>query len=235
MKRFVDCDQVFDVLTRGPFPSGAESDDAVEAHLHACHECRRLAEALQPAVALFQESLASGAGEDLPVYQGRLFVTETSTARVRSLPEMLSMGDFARRSEPIRKESSVWLRTARVLSGTRVVAATALILAFGMLCWGLGSTLQKSLAKPALLTATISPRHQPDERGVALLTALRLPLDCLPRELGRTHLTSATGSPVPTVAHVCCTRCHAESKPSQPEVRSIAKLQDSCSACHEKS
>ena len=58
MKRtLLNCDQVFDVLTRGPFPTGEPEDDAVERHLRACHECRRLAEALRPAVALLHEAI----------------------------------------------------------------------------------------------------------------------------------------------------------------------------------
>lgn len=70
MKSVMDCDGVFEILTRAPFPSGDEHDAAVEAHLCVCHDCRRLADALRPAVGLLHESLA---GEDsLPAYAGRL-------------------------------------------------------------------------------------------------------------------------------------------------------------------
>jgi hypothetical protein len=58
-KLLLNCDQVFDVLTRGPFPSGDETDQPVESHLRACHDCRQLAEALQPAVYLLHESLSA--------------------------------------------------------------------------------------------------------------------------------------------------------------------------------
>ena len=72
----VSCDQVFDVLTRGPFPTGAASDEGVEQHLRACHECRQLAEALRPAVALMHEAVSAEQAIDLPGYQGSLPCSE---------------------------------------------------------------------------------------------------------------------------------------------------------------
>lgn len=82
MKLLLDCDDVFDRLTRGPFPSGAEDDSAVEAHLCACHECRQLAEALRPAVELLHEAYADEVPEsDLPVYRGSSTGGLTSPAR----------------------------------------------------------------------------------------------------------------------------------------------------------
>ena len=65
----MNCDDVFDVLTRGPFPSGDSTDGAVEEHLAGCHDCRQLAEALRPAVELLHESL-SDEQLTLPGYQG---------------------------------------------------------------------------------------------------------------------------------------------------------------------
>ena len=59
MNRLMNCDHVFDILTRAPFPAGEASDADVEHHLRACHECRQLAEALRPAVDLFHESIPS--------------------------------------------------------------------------------------------------------------------------------------------------------------------------------
>src|SRR5439155_15763121 len=71
-KKLLNCDLVLDVLTRGPFPTGEPEDDAVERHLRACHECRRLAEALRPAVALLHEAIESDEATALPEYQGAL-------------------------------------------------------------------------------------------------------------------------------------------------------------------
>src|SRR5688572_25998475 len=72
MKLLVNCDQVFEVLTRGPFPTGEQTDEAVELHLAACHECRQMAEALRPAVALLHEAVSKEEALELPGYQGSL-------------------------------------------------------------------------------------------------------------------------------------------------------------------
>lgn len=72
MKLLLDCDDVFDRLTRGPFPTGAADDGAVETHLCVCHECRELAEALRPAVKLMHEAYVDAPphNESLPAYRG---------------------------------------------------------------------------------------------------------------------------------------------------------------------
>src|SRR4051794_8354711 len=64
----MNCDDVFDILTRGPFPSGNASDAAVESHLADCGECQRLAEALRPALELLTEAVPGGEGRHLPMY-----------------------------------------------------------------------------------------------------------------------------------------------------------------------
>ena len=64
----MNCDQVFDILTRGPFPSGAASDASVQRHLGACAECRQLAEALRPALDLIHESVPPEESWGLPGY-----------------------------------------------------------------------------------------------------------------------------------------------------------------------
>ena len=68
----MQCEQVFDILTRGPFPTGDRSDRAVERHLGRCQDCYRLAAALRPAVELFEEAIDSKECRDLPGYWGRL-------------------------------------------------------------------------------------------------------------------------------------------------------------------
>ena len=72
MKAVFSCDDVFDVLTRQPFPSGGVDDEVVESDLAVCDECRQLAEAFRPALSLFHESLSAGFDDELPVYRGRL-------------------------------------------------------------------------------------------------------------------------------------------------------------------
>jgi hypothetical protein len=66
----MDCDQVFMILTRGPFPTGEAWDEEVEAHLETCADCWQLAEALRPALEVFQEAVPPAEGRDLPGYWG---------------------------------------------------------------------------------------------------------------------------------------------------------------------
>jgi hypothetical protein len=66
----IHCDEVFDILTRGPFPTGAPSDGIVESHLNHCETCRQLAEALRPAIELLQEAIAPEECGGLPRYGG---------------------------------------------------------------------------------------------------------------------------------------------------------------------
>jgi hypothetical protein len=66
----MDCDQVFMILTRGPFPTGEPWDEQVESHLETCSDCWRLAEALRPALEIFQEAVPPSEGRDLPGYWG---------------------------------------------------------------------------------------------------------------------------------------------------------------------
>lgn len=66
----MDCDRVFMILTRGPFPTGESWDEEVEAHLESCGDCWRLAEALRPALEVFQEAVPPAEGRDLPGYWG---------------------------------------------------------------------------------------------------------------------------------------------------------------------
>jgi len=66
----MDCDQVFVILTRGPFPTVELWDEEVEAHLEMCTDCWRLAEALRPALEVFQEAVPPAESRDLPGYWG---------------------------------------------------------------------------------------------------------------------------------------------------------------------
>jgi hypothetical protein len=66
----MDCEQVFKILTRGPFPTGEPWDEQVEAHLETCADCWRLAEALRPALEVLQEAIPPAESRNLPGYWG---------------------------------------------------------------------------------------------------------------------------------------------------------------------
>jgi hypothetical protein len=236
MKLMVSCDQVFDVLTRGPFPAGQDSDEAVELHLRACHECRQLAEALQPAVALLHEAMPRDEGTALPAYHGELFARPATNARVRPLPEVIV--DY--RAEPRTQAARFWSRGAKKLHiAARLVAAGSLIGSLSLLVWSLGLLLHNVQREPfaAAAPAVSAARHRPTAAGIATLAALHLPQVCFPSASSGAGETKAAAvfSPQPraTATHVCCTRCHSEASPNKTAVRSIARLEQSCSACHE--
>ncbi|PQO31305.1 hypothetical protein C5Y96_13265 [Blastopirellula marina] len=65
------CDDVFEVLTRAPFPTGQhETDMPIQRHLTVCHSCRELAEALRPATDMLAHGQAHTTDDDslLPVF-----------------------------------------------------------------------------------------------------------------------------------------------------------------------
>jgi hypothetical protein len=138
----MDCDQVFVVLTRGPFPTGEIWDEEVEAHLETCADCWRLAEALRPAIEVFQEAIPPSESRDLPGYWGdarpaAMVVSEMSqsaarvalSSRVRrlALPYRPTFHKY-----PITDSSADGLRAAVLVS---TLAATAIGLAILWWVW----------------------------------------------------------------------------------------------------
>jgi hypothetical protein len=95
----MDCNQVFTILTRGPFPTGEPWDEDVEAHLEVCSDCWRLAEALKPALEIFQEAVPPAESRDLPGYWG--------DAR----PAGMVLSDLSRSTARVATASSVRRRT----------------------------------------------------------------------------------------------------------------------------
>ena len=82
----MECDQVFKILTSGPFPTGEPWDEQVEAHLEACAECWRLAEALRPALEVFQEAVPPAESRNLPGYWGDARPASAALAELTSTP-----------------------------------------------------------------------------------------------------------------------------------------------------
>lgn len=68
MPSTIDCDHVFDILTRGPV--SLDEQPTVRDHLTECSACRELADALRPAMHLVHEALGD---ERLPRVEGLLF------------------------------------------------------------------------------------------------------------------------------------------------------------------
>jgi hypothetical protein len=233
----MNCDQVFDVLTRGPFPTGDASDASVEHHLRACHECRSLAEALQPAVELLHEAIAPGEASGLPEYQGALArVNDRVAMALASRPTQLSVRRLASKME--RRSSSV-------ATYARFTAALVLFVALGSLVWGVLSTTKHPIARRDRTPARL------DQLGLVTLASLDLPAECFPRELlprqGSGVLGGSASSmreesippknpdPVGAInqeALRCCTECHNATNANRAVLGTVATLHRSCIACH---
>lgn len=237
----LNCDQVFDVLTRGPFPSGDASDEGVEHHLRACHECRQLAEALRPAVALMHEAVDRDQALDLPEYQGSLPMQVATATLSAERPLTLGMRQVARPS--LRREPSRGFD--RAVGAVRMIAATLLLAALGTLIYGFAispTTNDRGAGFAGLLGSEPEPKYLPDGPGLLTLASLNLPTRCLPASYQ--HLSADQAAALATAMAMgsdealrCCTECHTAVK--SPATRSqslkpslVAVAAQSCSACH---
>jgi hypothetical protein len=132
----MECDQVFMILTRGPFPTGEPWDEEVESHLELCGDCWRLAEALRPALEVFQEAVPPAEGRDLPGYWGDARPAATVVAQLvreskRSEPAASteSAPPSYRRylPQPLARELSSDVFRAMAIAATMTAATMALI------------------------------------------------------------------------------------------------------------
>lgn len=207
----MNCDQVFDVLTRGPFPSGEASDAGVERHLLACHECRRLAEALRPAVALFHESVPAHELDDLPGYQGALcepFADQGMSTAVSLASPPLRIGHRAG-----------WRRLER-LAMSQFAAGAILTVAIVVLFWSLFGPA------PEHANWAVWRDHAHDQHpstGKTLSEQIAHTLDqfsmsnrCYPDGPWADDFGRGRG----LTARQCCTACHAVAAP--PAIRQVA-------------
>lgn len=245
MKLLIGCDEVFDILTRGPFPSGSESDPAVEHHLRCCHDCRQLAEALRPAVALFHECLSAEEVRSLPEYHGE--VTPLATPHARRLPRDItelrlppesaySLQQLAARDRHPPSER----RSMLVQGFVAIMLSAAVILlavSFGSTLRGMRQTPQPG--GPGTGEMTSASPFSSQERARMLL-ALRLPAACWLgtdfKSAGKMPFEQQLALALDNYEVACCTRCHA-AKGSElgshvPAVQQVALLQKSCLVCH---
>jgi hypothetical protein len=131
----MDCEQVFTILTRGPFPTGEPWDEQVESHLETCAECWRLAEALRPALEVFQEAVPPAESRDLPGYWGDARPASEVVAGLTGGMSKTAIAPGVRRlSRPIpAEERNVATRefsvdVLRAITLTGIVTAAALML-----------------------------------------------------------------------------------------------------------
>jgi hypothetical protein len=123
----MDCDQVFMILTRGPFPTGEIWDEDVETHLETCGDCWRLAEALRPALEVFQEAVPPAESRDLPGYWGDARpVASLVSELARSTTRLATTADVRRATQAFvaHRENSLVTRVSPEVLRAMVLAST---------------------------------------------------------------------------------------------------------------
>ena len=213
------CDQVFELLTRAPFPQGADSDMEVEEHILGCHDCRQLAEALRPATELFHEAMLENESSDLPSYRGQL--ASQTEHRVGTALLAPWLADETVASDPqVHSEHAAQIvhkPTNRTRSG-RIWG------------WGLGLGLTCLTLGMALTWATL-PLNESQPQGRIHLANLQLPIAC---SSPRDQLAQAPIGVESVKGFFCCSQCHASAidKEKRPPVTAIAVVMSTCTSCH---
>ncbi len=241
----MNCEHVFDVLTRGPFPAGDPDDDAVLEHLEVCPSCHRLAEALRPALELFQEAVSAEEGRDLPGFwvelneRPRLIAESSAVARIASLPRAMQS-----RVAPAR----AWLKERSGQPFSRLVAAT--MIAAGAVLVVLAAYPGRDAARrefewfypSAPAAAPIGPaqtfqRASAGER-TALASLLRSACFVPPGAGVAADDGHPLASPPPTAPAAtdqriaCCNDCHRRDAAHAGFQQLSMQVAQSCSVCH---
>ncbi|HEY2840630.1 MAG TPA: hypothetical protein VGJ26_15850 [Pirellulales bacterium] len=231
------CDDVFDVLTRGPFPSGGLEDHAVELHLRRCPECHRLAVALRPAVELFQEAVGPEESSTLPGYRGM-----AGSANDGSIAADANSGYWGRTDAVAQAERAFAPapRVARVMParGSLLKFAAAVLLGVAAAAGSRGWIERHSA--PAEAPPPAAPQIASDAResNRLWLASIQLPPACVRHRFAKVAESGADSANTIQLAAVegnylsCCTDCHASSTTGllSPESRSVVAR--ACTACH---
>ncbi len=229
----MNCDQVFDILTRGPFPTGnASCDVPVEAHLGECPECRRLAEALRPAVELFQEAVDPEESRDLPGYW-------CAVATDRQSPAL----SYTRETEPsptvpLSAASAAGQAHWSVHHGWRMAAMLALGVTAGAL-FSSGALERVDWSpqgvKAALVASPAADEHQPRLTKSQRMELAVLPAACyryLPDPAPRYTMRQDQLLNGAKLGHLnCCSGCHNAASDTVPSA-ATQRVAQSCQMCH---
>ncbi|HUY91638.1 MAG TPA: hypothetical protein VMV10_23050 [Pirellulales bacterium] len=232
------CDEVFEILTRGPFPTGAPSDGIVESHLKQCAGCRELAEALRPAVELFQEAVTPEESRTLPSYWG-----EPSSNLAPWL--MIEKGAGSRVAQRTRRAASPRGRSRLSLPSIpafslRPAARLAAALLLGLALAG----LLRQLGPAEGLLGLRTPGDAADQGEVHWLLAERgafwfdrngLSQHCIADASAPIVVASRGGdrSAGGAIELACCSSCHVVDRSvRQLSQRAMSTVANACGACH---
>ena len=246
--RPLTCDQVFERLTRAPFPATVSADgslskstvrenctveSSVEAHLQICHECRCLAEALRPAVDLLNETMVEEERRTLPAYQGELATILQTTN-----------GDADPHSDDLH--SAVETVVNQVVAASRSRHGSAGLLLGLIPAVGLAVLLLMAAVGSRRPTVSSVESHHVSAAVDCGMAGLECADECLPEvelvAFGNVEKQSASvmlhecGSCHASLEHalqsVCCTNCHTVGAKQGPKIENMTALLSSCSRCH---
>jgi len=224
----MNCDQVFDILTRGPFPAGEPSDEAVEWHLEGCDSCSRLAEALRPAVELLHEAIVDDEAEALPGYSGRLAFEEMPWSDADSSESGDSKtGRLAIQRRPMLRRAVLGDGKTQRLWRFAAAMALGVMLALGLNAMGVPDGKNTPPGAEGLLS--------PGSHGLAQLVALNLPGFCFEARSDAVDIMNSeamTTAPVDSRKFACCARCHAEGRVRSVSMETTSAVVRSCQVCH---
>jgi len=224
----IHCDEVFDILTRGPFPTGAPSDGIVEAHLSHCDACRQLAEALRPAIELLQEAISPEECGDLPRYGGAAADTGLPWSDSAS-PLKTKQAIAMRRAAPVRSSAIEpgwrWRSAAKIAAA----ACVGLVLA-GMLRQIVVSGDALRNASPPL---TVAAHWRLDRDGRQWAAEQQLAVACREQVPDFTVVAAPAGQAGGDALHIaCCLGCHAAGKSHLLPPARVGSFVQACQACH---
>lgn len=228
----MNCDQVFDILTRGPFPTGTSCDTPVEAHLRICPECNRLAEALRPALELFQEAVDPEESRDLPGYWCAVATdrAQPTAVRAKEAPPQPARNTWSQ--APVVKHFSavaVWRLAAALVLGVTVGSVLSV-----------RGTMNAFSPLPPRVAEAIAT-NPPDDQAYPFLTVSDrkqlavLPAACFRHRPGSAPRYSITTPQVLAQADLanldCCTECHNANSDAVSRSATLTVTQ-SCQICH---
>lgn len=221
------CEQVLELLTEGA--ASPREHQLLAEHLCDCPSCRRLAEALSPAVELFREVLREDAESEDPEFAS---VLESHRGMWDDVPQdSLSLSPSA--AGKSRWNGASWW-------GVMGMAAALLL---GVMLGGIAnSTHRQGLG---VATPPASPRAVIDAIGLAQ-DCWQSPAMILPVAPSQHNAQVEVAGHLarPDLADLnCCTYCHSADKPLKPAVAKTtrapvstaavnARLQMSCQLCH---
>jgi hypothetical protein len=224
------CDEVFDLLTLERSAEDHRSRDALLEHVAGCRSCRRLADALEPAVELFRQCAASESN-CASTLDGPWSSEEHSSPKVGTAKPGSAW------TTPLDPPAVPWLWQLLGPDMMRLAAALLVGLTLGALVWGQTNEHPKTASRLGGL-AISSPTGASTPR--ITLAALRLTSECVPTE----HRAESANSgprlrPAAELlasnnldALACCTLCHASQRVIASGQSATRDVLRSCQACH---